>query len=1002
MGAAIRSGGVRYVGTADQIKQSFGLRHKGYDIFQREFRSNDVDTSSGIITSFNHFFVTGEELICSGADQISIVPTVISGVSTDKLPSSVYAIKLNSSEIQLASTAENSLKYNPEYLQISSVPVGVAYTLTATKQNSKSLISLDNVIQSPITITAFTTTLNGSISASISELELSDFTNFTSGDFIKIDDEIIRILSIKLGGSNTSSVVRGTLGTKKQSHSNGATVTKLSGNYNIVGNNLNFAAPPIGIGTEEFGISDKSIFSGRVFLRSGVEESANETYDKNYVFDDISDQFINVDNAYVLKVDGSDIDEVSDNGAIVLIQQNTQTPRRLGPVNIAGDYYLSENLPETKINFTGSVSEHPYDISASSIPIGGQIVSYGSTGGSGYQNLVSAGATAIVVAGSISSVSIGNSGSGYRVNSVNIGIATETGIISIIGSALVSNGRVVSPVTITNPGSGFTEPPPIIIDDPIGYVDIPLIYSSASSVGIGTSATVNLYVDGNGIIKEFEISNYGYGYQAGEILTVGIPTNSSIPFLEFQIQIKQVSYDEFSSWTFGELELFDPFDGYFNGVKKKFRLRKNGEIKSIVPRRGSNIEASATLLIFINNVLQIPNESYIFEGGSLVTFIDPPSKGDTSRIIFYRGTKDVDIEDIDILEEIEPGDFVQVSYDSIYLTEDDRLVTEILSVDSLLTNPYPGPGISLDTTYKRPVEVCKSREDKVINGLSVTKDRIWNEPIISPITNIIQSVGVGTTANIFVESVKTFFDNKKENYYGKKLLTLQLIDQETTKVETFIGSSYEGDFGEIIGITTSVVSPGYNTITFDCVIPFNSFLRDSAVNNPAVIESGIQTGYYFVVNNSNIGYGVTSLRDDSTTISIGSTFIDNVYQALSVVHVINTITTNVVINTEEDYETPTLIDVSGSLTVDDDGLLTITGYNITQVTVRVDDFNNLDQDLVNPPNSNYFGNYSWGKVYTTRRKYPKAFDFYPTGLVGIETSAILKRFNPLRYENYTT
>ena len=56
------------------------------------------------------------------------------------------------------------------------------------------------------------------------------------------------------------------------------------------------------------------------------------------------------------------------------------------------------------------------------------IVSVGSTGGLGYQPLVAAGGTAIIsAAGTITSISIGNSGSGYRVGvqtTVNVGLQT--------------------------------------------------------------------------------------------------------------------------------------------------------------------------------------------------------------------------------------------------------------------------------------------------------------------------------------------------------------------------------------------------------------------------------------------------------------------------------------------------------------------------------------------------------------------------------------------------
>ena len=79
----------------------------------------------------------------------------------------------------------------------------------------------------------------------------------------------------------------------------------------------------------------------------------------------------------------------------------------------------------------------------------------------GYQPLVSAGGTAIISGlGTVSSVSIGNTGSGYRaaLQVVNVGVQTySAGVPNIfnIGTAVVSGGHVVS-VAITNPGTGYT------------------------------------------------------------------------------------------------------------------------------------------------------------------------------------------------------------------------------------------------------------------------------------------------------------------------------------------------------------------------------------------------------------------------------------------------------------------------------------------------------------------------------------------------------------------
>ena len=72
-----------------------------------------------------------------------------------------------------------------------------------------------------------------------------------------------------------------------------------------------------------------------------------------------------------------------------------------------------------------------YDYNKSTLPAGGQFISLGSTGGFGYQPLVSAGGTANVsIAGTISTISIGNSGSGYRsgVQIVKVGVAPPINI----------------------------------------------------------------------------------------------------------------------------------------------------------------------------------------------------------------------------------------------------------------------------------------------------------------------------------------------------------------------------------------------------------------------------------------------------------------------------------------------------------------------------------------------------------------------------------------------
>ena len=117
---------------------------------------------------------------------------------------------------------------------------------------------------------------------------------------------------------------------------------------------------------------------------------------------------------------------------------------------------VEESAGISSIRFTGTASSVSYDPNNANIPIGGVIVSVASSHGFNYQPLVSAGGTVVVsLAGTITSVSIGNSGSGYRsgIQTVSVGIQTESlgaaGITSI-GLATVASGFVTS-ITINNP-----------------------------------------------------------------------------------------------------------------------------------------------------------------------------------------------------------------------------------------------------------------------------------------------------------------------------------------------------------------------------------------------------------------------------------------------------------------------------------------------------------------------------------------------------------------------
>jgi len=1078
-----------YYGTERDIKRSFELTHKNYPIFKRYFDASDssiVSIASSTIKIKNHFFVTGEQVIYSSGVSTNMpigIGSTYFGVgigTTDKLPSTVYIIKVDENTIKLARNVQEALKTVPIPLNISSVGIGSNHSFTAINNNSKVLLSIDNVIQSPIVSTSTTTYLSSDLLPTEDILYFDSILDFFIGDIFKVNQEIMKIESVGVGSTNSVRVIRPWLGTNLDNHSIGSTITKLVGNYNIVENTLNFVDAPYGnipLSTTTNApderdwedISTNSSFHGRSFMRSGVQDTSNESYYRNYVFDDISQQFNGTTKTFSLTSNSANIVDVYQENAVILINDIFQGP------GLTNNYTLSEVSGITSVSFIGSATSIASDINTSDFPSGGIIVSVGSTEGFGYQPLISAGGTAIVsAAGTISAISIGNSGSGYRSAiqtisgikqiEVRVGVATsstESPSIQFIGTATVSNGNIVS-IAITNPGVGYTSsnPPYVIIDDPISYSNIPLVYSSPSS-GIGTQATIDIVVGQGSSIIDFEVRNIGYGYKVGEILTiptggvVGIPTISNSTLKKFEISIEKTFTDKFTGWSIGELQPLDNIQRFFNGRRLTFPLLYLGDLVSIYAKKGSLINIQDTLLVFVNDILQVPGEGFIFNGGSKIRFTEPPKPEDTCKILFYKGSGEgIDVIFQNIVETVKVGDDLTLTYDPSLgqpstLLEDPRFVTEILSIDTVETNPYFGPGNVSDETLERPITWCMQTEDLIINELEVAKNRSLYEPQIYPSTYLIQSVGIGSSV-IFVENLRPFFNPINENNISLDFQNqVNFISQDTkvsasatavvsiagtissitvtnggsgyisaptvsiqnpigigTTTTTAIASvssgivtsisivgvaagytssnppvvlieppkidteknkilSYSGDFGFISGISTTSVGIASTGIVFDLVISKNSYLRDSSVTGVTTL-SGIQTGYYFVVSNSNIGNGVTSLDSFGSLVGMSTDYLDCVYQVASV----SVAQTSVI------------------------------GFGVTYVTRVVVSVSN-NSGLSGIGYSNYYGDYSWGRIVLRTRTKEKSYNAYTSnGYSGISTGTIVNRSVPLKYLNY--
>ena len=1093
--ASISAGGGTYTGTNIDVKKEFNLTYKQKPIFERYFLGNDsnvVNVPSNTIRIPQNFFVTGEEVsyTYTGPDStnaIGIATTTIAGIgTTTKLPSTVYIVKLNDLDVRVAASVSEALSVPPSVLTLSSVGIGTSHIFRAKNQNSKCLISIDNMIQSPIVATSVTTTLVDSFSLISSSAKLSGITSFFGGDLVKIDNEILKITAVGYGLTNNILVRRGWMGTGIASHSSGALVRKVIGNYFINNNVINFSDPPYGrvpllnlssrFDEQDYvGLETSSTFAGRVFTKSGTPATSYEPYYNNYIFDDISNNFNAIDKIFALKNNNTDITGISTSNAIILINNIFQSPsRNTGSVPITGNYSLSQTAGITSITFQGAATSVTYDPNTSTIPRGKIITSVGSTNGFGYQPLVAAGGTAIVsVSGTISSIQIQNVGSGYRPaiqTNIRVGVATTSlgtpnitfvGVASV-GIATTNRGSIVS-VAITSSGIGYTtsNPPIVIFDSPLSYSDISLKYSSSSTIGVGTEATVDIVVGQGSSVISFEFKKTGVGYAQGEILTIdiggtsGIPTTSSASFREFQIFVDKTYADSFSGWSIGDLEVFDPIDNLFDGDRKTFPLKINGTQTTIRAKKGSVIDVQTVILVFINDVLQVPGNGYQFTGGSIISFPEPPIAGTTCKIILYKGNSAVDIASIDILETVKVGDELVVCDDDIFYQENSRQVNQITSTDTVKTNLYYGPGLNENDLYQRPVTWCRQTQDKIIDGQEIGKDRIIYEANILPATNLIQNLGI-STSYIYVESVKTFFDNSQEysisatkqkditiisqdaivaasatavvsaagtissiilsdggiGYIAAPAVTVGnpvglgstlrasayssitsgivtsiivtsagtgytstnppvvLIESPSATYETLSNVQYEGDFGIIVGFGSTSVGLASTGIYFDLFIPKNSFLRNAQINPVGVAStgvSGIQTGYYLAISNTNLGNSTTSIRGDGSSIGIGTTCLDNVYQVIS-----NSVFKSNVVGVGSTY--------------------------INRIVVGVSTYNGFTGFAL----TTFYGEYSWGRITIgASRATPQTYSWYnQKGVSGISSSPLVRRINPLKYRDY--
>ena len=257
-----------------------------------------------------------------------------------------------------------------------------------------------------------------------------------------------------------------------------------------------------------------------------------------------------------------------------------------------------------------------------------------------------------------------------------------------------------------------------------------------------------------------------------------------------------------------------------------------------------------------------------------------------------------------------------------------------------------------------------------ISSISITNGGSgYTDP---PQVTIQNPIGIGTTTTTAISYITSGSVSSIEivgfvTGYSQNNPPIVLIEPPKQKFEENTSINYSGDFGIITGIATTTVGVASTGIIFDFVIPSNSPLRNSLITGFTTVSS-IQSGYYFTVSNSNVGNGITALDSGGNIVGVGTSFLDGVYQVA-------------------DVSIARRSSVGFGVTY------------VTRVTVSVSNYNNLSGIGI----SNYYGDFSWGKILLGPRSKENIYDAYTiNGYTGISTGTVIKRVNSLKYSDYLT
>jgi hypothetical protein len=803
------------------------------------------------------------------------------------------------------------------YVTFTSAGSGNSHSFESTKKLEKTIINLDGLVQYPISYTkinyTLTDNLNGSVGVGTTVVALSGISSIKSGDLIKVDNEYMEVLNVGygethfgpisgIGNVNLVEVTRGFVGTGETNHTDSTSVYVYRGSYNIEGNRIYFTEPPRGDFRSGSNDSNypysllKSKFNGRVYLR--------KDYETNQLYDNISESFTGIGATYTLTVNGINTTGLGTDGGngIVFVNNLFQIPSTQNNTNNNFEIIEDTNVGVSSIVFSGSFADPGEadiisysDVNQNQLPRGGLIVSLGSTGGLGYAPLVGASVTAVVGAGgSIVSVGIGTTdivGSGYfGTVSVDVTDSNHTGSAATI-TASVGAGGTLS-FNVVGGGTGYTTPH--IQISPPSYSNLPVEGVSRLGVGSTTETGVGLLLNlevsaasTTGIgstlfeVSSFSIQRNGYGFNVGDVITpVGLVTSQGIssPISRFELTVLDTYSDNFAALQFGELDYIDSIKSLQNGTRVRFPIYYNGSLLSFEVDENNQdsvlIDLSSVLLIFVNGILQKPNEAYSFNGGSSFVFASPPRVEDNVAIFFYRGTRDEDSSIVTVKETVKSGDELRLYKNngiSETLSQDYRAINNLTSSDTVETNLYYGEGI--DEENLRPISLVKQKVDKLINSEIISKSRDSLETQVYPSARIISDLSTIDTV-LYVDDAQFF--NYEENESSIVISSVDaIIVNELDRASANLTATVSAG-GTISSITINDGGSGYTGSSIEVKISapkkVGVGIGTTATATATVTNGSISTP----ITITNPGFGYTNTSSPQVLVELPASSYENI------------------------------------------------------------------------------------------------------------------------------